>query len=114
MRNVKAENWLLLLISNAGALVINQLSLAKSTVLQCLPAAVPLPSHLDTQNLTIVVLDNSDNANRNNLSGRKHVHDGVITVFQAKASTIKSKPTISSTDISAIKNVQKLKCQEII
>ena len=76
--------------------------------------AVPLPSHFNTQSFTTLALDSSDNADRNSLSGRKHVHDAVITVFQVKPSTMKSKPTMSSSDISAIKNLEKRKCQEIV
>ena len=39
-------------------------NLAKSTVLQSLPVAVPLPSHFDTQSFTIAALDNSHNAEK--------------------------------------------------
>ena len=59
-------------------------------------------------------LGHANNTDRNSLSGRKHVHNVVITVFQVKPSTMKCKPTISFTDISAIKNLEKLKCQEIV
>ena len=87
---------------------------AKYTVFQSFPIAVPLPSHFDTQSFTIVALDNSDKADRSGLSGRKHAHDAVITVFQVKPWNMKSKPTMSFTDIWAIRNLEKLKCQEIV
>ena len=98
MRNVRAENWLLLSISNVCGLVINQIrskwfNLAKFTILQSLPVAVPLRSYFDTQSFTVVALDNSDNANRGSISERKHAHDAFITVFQITPSTMKSKPT---------------------
>ena len=67
-------------------------NLAKSTVLQSLPVAVPLPSHFDTQSFTIAALDNSHSADRNSLSRR----------------------TMSFTDILTIKNLKKIKCQEIL
>ena len=89
-------------------------NLARFTVLQSFSVAVPLLNNFDTQIFTIVAPDNSDNADRNSLSGRKHAHDSVITVSQVKPSTMKSKPTMSSTDISATKNLEKLKCQEIL
>ena len=89
-------------------------NVAKSTVLQSLPVAVPLPSHFDTQSFTIAALDNSHNAEKNSLSRRKHTHDAVIIVFQVKPLTIKSKPTMSFTDILTIKNLEKIKCQEML
>ena len=67
-------------------------NLAKSTVLQSLPVAVPLPSHFDTQSFTIAALDNSHSADRNSLSRR----------------------TMSFTDILTIKNLKKIKWQEIL
>ena len=73
-----------------------------------------LHSHFHTQNFTSVALDSSDNAGRNSLSGRKHVHDAAIPVFQVKSSIMKSRPTMSSTDIQAIANYEKLKCQGIV
>ena len=45
---------------------------------------------------------------------RKDVDDTVITVFQVKPSTMKSKPTMTFTDVSTIKNLERLKCQEIV
>ena len=79
-----------------------------------MPVVVPLPSHFDIQNFTIVALDSSDSAERNSISGRKYVHDPVATDFQVIPSTIKSKSTMSSADASAIKNLGKLKWQEIV
>ena len=76
--------------------------------------AFPLHSHFDTQSFTIVVLDRSYNADRNSLSGRRHAHDDVITVFQVKPSTMKSKARMRPTEISDIKNFGELKCQEIV
>ena len=83
-------------------------NLGKCTVLQSLPIAVFLSSHLHTQSFMCVALDSSDNAERKSLSGRKHTHDAAITVFQLKSSTMKSEATMSSTDILAIKNLEKL------
>ena len=37
---------------------------------------------LGIQSFTILSLDNSDNADKNSLSGRKHAYDTVITVFE--------------------------------
>ena len=45
---------------------------------------------------------------------RKDVDDTVITDFQVKPSTMKSKPTMTFTDVSTIKNLERLKCQEIV
>ena len=58
--------------------------------------------------------DSINNDDRNSLSGMKHVHDTAMTAFQVKASTMKSKPKMSSTDISTIKNLSKRKCQEVV
>ena len=79
-----------------------------------MPVAVPLPSQFDTQSFAVVALDSSDNADRNNLSGKKHARDAFITAFQVKPSALKSKPTIAFNDKSAVKNLEKLKCQEIL
>lgn len=90
---------------------------AQFTVLQSPPITVLYTNtklHFHTQNFTSIALDSSDNAGRNSLSGRKHVHDAAITVFQVKSSIMKSKPTMSSTDIQAITNYEKLKCQGIV
>ena len=89
-------------------------NLSKFTVLQSLSVAFPLHSHFDTQSFTIVVLDRSYSADRNSLSGRRHAHDDVITVFQVKPSTMKYKPRMRPTEISDIKNFGELKCQEIV
>ena len=59
-------------------------NLTRFTVLQSLSVAVPPPSHFDTQSFITAAVDNSDNAERNSLSGRKYAHDAVITVFQVK------------------------------
>ena len=83
-------------------------NLGKCTVLQSLPIAVCLSSHLHTQSFFCVAPDSSGNAERKSLSGRKHAHDAAITVSQVKSSTMKSKATMSSTDILAIKNLEKL------
>ena len=89
-------------------------NLAKSTFLQSLPVAVPLPSHYDTKSFTTVALDIFGNADRNSLSERKQGHGAALIVFQVKLSIMKLKPTMSSKDISAIKNLEKLKCQQIV
>ena len=73
-----------------------------------MPIAVFLSSHLHTQSFMCVALDSSDNAERKSLSGRKHAHDAAITGFQVKSSAMKSKATMSSTDMLAIKNLEKL------
>ena len=89
-------------------------NLAKLTVLQSLPVAVPLPSHFDTQSFTIVALDSFESADRNRLLGMKHAHDTVVKVFHVNPSTMKSKPTMRSAGISSIKNHENLKCKEIL
>ena len=43
----------------------------------------------------------------------KHAHDTAQTVFQVNSKTWKSKPTMTSIDITSIKNPDKRKCQEI-
>ena len=91
-----------------------QSNLVKCTVFQKLPAEVPLPSNFDTQGFITAASDSIDNDDRNSLSGMKHAHDTTMTVFQVKASTMKSKPKMSSTDISTIKNLSKRKCQEVV
>ena len=79
-----------------------------------MPVAVPLPSHFDAKSVATVALDSSGNADRNSLSGRRHVHDAVLIIFQVKPSIMKSKPTMNSNDIKVIKNLEKLKCQQIV
>ena len=79
-----------------------------------MPVAVPLPSHYDTKSFTTVALDSFGNADRNSLSERKQGHGAALTVFQVKLSIMKFKPTMSSKDMSAIKNLEKLKCQQIV
>ena len=75
-----------------------------------MPVAISLPSHFDKQSFDSVALDNADTKS---LLGRKHAHNVVILVFPVKASTMISKPTMSFTDTSAIKILQKRKYQEI-
>ena len=43
-------------------------------------------------------------------AGMQHAHDTTITVFQVKPSAKKYKPAVSSTDITMIKNLDKVKC----
>ena len=74
-----------------------------------MPVAVSLPSHFDKQSFDNVALDSAD---RKSLSGRRHAHNVVIFVFTVKRSTMISKPTMSFTDISAIKILEKRKYQE--
>ena len=85
--------------------------IAKFTVLQCSPDAVSLTNHFDTQSFNIVALDNGD---RKSLSQRKHADNAAILVFLVKDSKTISKPTMSFTDIPAIKILEKLKYQEIV
>ena len=99
---------------NYKSMKIQRSNLAKFTVLQSLPAEVPLPSHFDRKSFTIAAFDNFDYADKNSLSGMQHAHDTAITLFQVKPLSTKSKPAVSSTDISMIKNLGKLKCQEIV
>ena len=75
-----------------------------------MPVAISLPSHFDKQSFDNVALDNADTKS---LLGRKHAHNVVILVFPVKASTMISKPTMSFTDTSAIKILEKRKYQEI-
>ena len=56
-------------------------NLAKFTVYENLSMDVPLPSFFETQNFTLAAMDNFDNADKNSLSGMKHAHDTVLTVF---------------------------------
>ena len=56
-------------------------------------------------------MDNFDDADKNSLSRLKHAHDTALIVFQVKPKTLKSKPTMTSIDISGIKGPNKLKCQ---
>ena len=87
--------------------------IAKSAVYESLSVDVPLPSNFETQNFTLAAMGNFDNADKSSLSGMKHAHDTVLIVFQIKPKIWKSKPTMTSIDISGIKNLDKRKCQEI-
>ena len=88
-------------------------NLAKFTVYESLSLDVPLPSHFETENFSLAAMDNFDNADKSSLSGMKHAHDTVLIVFQIKPKIWKSKPTMTSIEISGIKNLDKRKCQEI-
>lgn len=84
MGNVRAESRLLLkqcVCIRYKSIKSQWSDLTKFTFLQSLPVATPLPRHFDTKGFTIVALDSSGNADRNNLSGRKHARDIVITAF---------------------------------
>ena len=83
-------------------------------VLKCVECVEnPLPNYCDTQYFTLTAMDSCDNANKNSLSRLKHAHDTALIVFQVKPKTWRSKPTMTSIDISGIKSSDKLKCQEI-
>lgn len=86
--------------------------ISKFEVYESLSMDVSLSSYFETQNFNLAGMDNFDNANKNSLSEMKHAHDTVSTVFQVKPEIWRSKPTMISIDISGIKNLDKLKCQE--
>ena len=73
----------------------------------------PLPSYCDAQYFTPTAMENFDNANKSSLSRMKHAHETALIIFQVKSKTWKSKPTITSIDISDIKRSGELRCQEM-
>ena len=73
----------------------------------------PLPRYCDAQYFTPTAMENFDNAKKSSLSRMKQAHKTALIIFQVKSKTWKSKPTITSIDISDIKRSGKLKCQEI-
>ena len=105
-------------LSNVCAFVINQLSLSDPILqnllffrvcqLQLLYLVTSIHKALLLQ-LQIALAMQTETAYQ-----VEHARDIVITVFQVKLLTAESKPTVSSTDISTTKNLEKLKCQEIV
>ena len=62
---------------------------------------------------TLDAMENFNYADKNSLSRMKHAHDTALAVFQVKPKTWKSKPSMTSIDISSIKSPDNLKFQEI-
>ena len=58
--------------------------------------------------------DNFDHSDRSSLSGTKHTHDTAITLFQVKRAVKICKPSKSKVDLTSVKDLGKLPCQEIV
>jgi len=87
--------------------------LVKYTILRSENEEVPLPSNFASTLFTVAAFDNFDNADRNSLSGTKHAHDTAITLFQEVPVNEVSKPDKTSVDLSRVKSLSKLPCQDI-
>ena len=56
--------------------------LAKYPVLKASQTGVPIPSHFSSPAFTMAAFGNFNHSDRSSLSGTKHTHDTVITLFQ--------------------------------
>ena len=86
---------------------------AKYTVFQSSRSHVPLPNHFDKNCFAFSARDNYDNADKNSLSGRMHIHDTAITLFKVQPDNHIQKIPKDSLDLTNALNLNKLLFQEI-
>ena len=88
--------------------------LAKYTIVKSSETGVPIPSHFSPSVFTIAAFDNFDYSDRSSLSGTKHTHDTAITLFQMKPTVKIAKAAKGSVELSTVKDLGKLPCQEVV